>query len=100
MLDSKAGTKTRDVRKIAAAIANSKIGYCDITSVLDALMSSLGKKYKVKAKKHPSFIEGRTASVFFGKKEAGIIGEIHPSVLENWNLKMPVVAFEIDLDML
>ncbi|MEM7826015.1 MAG: hypothetical protein QW451_00060, partial [Candidatus Aenigmatarchaeota archaeon] len=49
---------------------------------------------------HPSFIEGRTAKILVEGKKVGIIGEIHPSVLENWKLEMPVAAFEIDLSFL
>jgi phenylalanyl-tRNA synthetase beta subunit len=30
----------------------------------------------------------------------GIIGEIHPETLENFEITMPCAAFEIDLNML
>jgi phenylalanyl-tRNA synthetase beta subunit len=30
----------------------------------------------------------------------GIIGEIHPQVLENWKLEDPVAAMELDLSQL
>ena len=47
---------------------------------------------------HPSYIEGRTAEIIVNDKSVGIIGEIHPQVLNNWKLEKPVVAFEITLD--
>ena len=28
----------------------------------------------------------------------GFIGEIHPKILKNWKIKMPVALFEIDLE--
>ncbi len=32
------------------------------------------------------------------KKSLGFIGEIHPKILKNWRIKMPVTLFEIKLD--
>ena len=31
-------------------------------------------------------------------KPIGIIGEIHPKILRNWKIKMPVALFEINLE--
>ncbi|MGD0177807.1 MAG: hypothetical protein ABSC50_13390 [Candidatus Bathyarchaeia archaeon] len=30
----------------------------------------------------------------------GIIGEVHPQVLENWRLENPVAGMELDIDQL
>ncbi len=100
LFDKNMETKTKNPRKLAVAISDSEVGYADIAAVLDALLSELKIKYKLKRMRHPSFIEGRTAGIFVNKKLVGIIGEIHPLVLDNWNLDMPVAAFEIDLDQL
>jgi len=99
LIDEKQETKTRDVRKIAAAVANSRISYDDIAAVLDVFLSSLKIKYKLKKTKHGSFIEGRVAEVLVKNKPIGFIGEIHTSVLSNWKLEMPVAAFEISLEI-
>jgi len=100
LLDEKQETKTKDVRKIAVAIADSKVSYEDISSVLDAFMSSLGMKYKLKRSKHPSFIEGRFAEILFKGKSVGFIGELHPMILKNWKMEMPVATFEINIEEL
>lgn len=97
VIDRKQETKTRDIRKLSVAISDSKVGYYDILAILDAFMSTLGKKYELKKGKHSSFIEGRVADIVVGKK-VGLIGEIHPLVLKNWKLEMPVAAFEINLE--
>jgi phenylalanyl-tRNA synthetase beta subunit len=31
-------------------------------------------------------------------KKLGIMGEVHPQVLKNWHLKMPLVVAELDLE--
>ncbi|MEM5878936.1 MAG: phenylalanine--tRNA ligase subunit beta [Candidatus Aenigmatarchaeota archaeon] len=100
LIDEKQETRTRDVRKLVVAIADSRVSYDDIVAVLDAFMSLVGAKYKLRESKHPSFIEGRTAEILVKGKAIGIIGEIHPSVLENWKLEMPIAAFEIDLSFI
>jgi phenylalanyl-tRNA synthetase beta chain len=97
LIDEKQETKARDVRKMAAAIADSKVDYYDILAVLDEFMNSQRKKYKLRKVKHSSFIEGRVAEIFVENKVVGIIGEMHPQVLENWKLEMPIAAFEIEL---
>lgn len=96
LIDEKQETKTRDVRKMAAAIADSKVDYYDILAVLDAFMREQKKKYKLRKARHSSFIDGRVAEILVGSKVVGIIGEVHPQVLGNWKLEMPVATFEIE----
>jgi phenylalanyl-tRNA synthetase beta chain len=97
LIDEKQETKTRDNRKLAVAIADSKVGYKEIASVLDSLLSKLNVKYKLRRTRHDSFIEGRVADIIVREKSIGIIGELHPSVLKNWKVEMPTVSFEIEL---
>jgi phenylalanyl-tRNA synthetase beta chain len=93
-------TRIRDDGKLAALITNSFVSYEDISSVLDALLRALGIKYDLMKSVHASFIDGRCAAIVADGKNIGIIGEIHPRVLNNWKLEKPVVAFEIDLEHL
>jgi phenylalanyl-tRNA synthetase beta chain len=97
LIDEKQETKTRDVRKVAAAIADSKVDYYDMLAVLDGFMRGQKKKYRLRKVKHGSFIEGRVAEILVENKNVGMIGEINPQVLENWKLEMPVAAFEIEI---
>ena len=103
LIDSNEETKTRNVRRLAAAIADSRASYEEIASVVDAFLSKLNVSYKFKKSKkseHPSFIDGRVADILVKNKRVGFIGEIHPAVLGNWKLVMPVAAFEIDVEQL
>src|SRR3989344_8728104 len=98
ILDNKAETGTKNVRKLCTAVSDVQISYEDISSNLDALFRNLGIKYSLKKTEHPSFISGRVAEIIVSGKSIGIIGEIRPIVLNNWNLEKPVVAFEIDVE--
>ena len=88
-------TKARDTRKLACCLSSPTAGYEDVSSLLDALLSTLGVKYELRQASHPSFISGRTAAVFVSGKEIGFVGEVHPAVLNNWGLEKPVTAFEL-----
>ena len=46
------------------------------------------------------FIEGRAAEIYLDETKIGEIGEIHPRILKNWKLKMPVVLMEMNLEPL
>ena len=44
------------------------------------------------------FITGRVAEITFNKQKIGYLGEVHPKILNNWKIKMPVSLFEINLE--
>jgi len=56
------------------------------------------KRRKIRETTHPSFVPGRTVKIHFKNREIGIMGEIHPQVLNNFELKNPAGAFEINLE--
>ncbi len=94
-------TKARLEKHLAAVLCDYKAGYEDIQAILYALLEILGlKSFEVNPVHHPSFIPGRTAILIVDGKQIGILGEIHPEVLENWELKHPVAAFEVNLSVL
>jgi phenylalanyl-tRNA synthetase beta chain len=49
---------------------------------------------------HPSFIDGRAASVVIDGDDVGVVGEINPAVLVEHDLELPVAGFEFELDAL
>lgn len=99
VFDEEAETKTKDVLKLACVSTHSNANFTEIKSNLDALLCNLGlKNFEIHEDKYPSFLEGRTAAIFVNRKNIGIVGEIHPQVLNNWQLKNPAAAFEIDLE--
>jgi phenylalanyl-tRNA synthetase beta chain len=101
ILDEKTETKTRNIAKLACVTTHPNANFTEIKSYLEAFLLNIGiKQWKIRESTHPSFIEGRTAKIYIRKKEIGIIGEIHPQVLNNFELKNPASAFEINLEKL
>ncbi len=99
-VDASCDTGARDVAHVCACVADPKANYTQIKGVLDTFMHVHGKVFSVKAKDYPYFIPGRSAAVTVNGVEVGCIGEVHPQVLSNFGLLVPVVAFELDLGKL
>ncbi len=71
-----------------------------LKGVLETLMDALNiVNYSVvPERENPSYHPGRTAKLVLGGLETGIIGEVHPSVTENYRLSERVVAMEVNLE--
>jgi len=63
----------------------------------DAVLHELSVDYTVKESDDGAFIDGRRADILVAGKKAGVFGEIHPAVLNAFDLEQSVAAFEIDL---
>jgi phenylalanyl-tRNA synthetase beta chain len=83
---------------LGAVIAHADAGYTEIKSIMQALLRScFGKEASTKASTNHMFMKGRCAEVIFDGKSVGTLGEIIPLALENFKLRIPVAAFEINL---
>ena len=98
--DSKVYNKSKEETHLSAVITHSRATFTEIKSVLETLMKHLNINFKLKHTIHPSFIDGRCGEIVINNKVVGIIGEIHPQVLENFGLENPVAAFELNVDAL
>jgi phenylalanyl-tRNA synthetase beta chain len=94
-LDEKQETGILEKEKLAIAITPSN--FTELRQILEYLARMLNIEVKIEETENEKFIEGRTGKVILKEKEIGIIGEIHPSLLRSWHLKMPLVYLEIDL---
>jgi phenylalanyl-tRNA synthetase beta chain len=92
------GSRTSTV--LGAMIAHAAAHFSEIHSCLDALFYYLGKEYSLEPVPHASFLEGRAGKIMVSGKMVGVIGEVHPEVLERWQIGVPVVAFDVNLSEL
>ena len=93
-------TGVKEFNRLACLLCNVDADYTKIRQILDYMMKSLGVNYEVKETEHPSFIPGRVARVSVAGKNIAYIGEIHPQVLENFEIEVPAAAFELNLSEL
>lgn len=92
-------TRCKRLLYVAAASSHAAANFTEIKSYSEALLANLGlKRWEFKAVRHPSFLEGRAAAVYVRSKRIGLLGEVHPEALNNFELENPVSAFEINLE--
>ena len=92
------GSRTETV--LGAMIAHATAHFSEIHSCLDMLFYHFGKDYCLEPVAHPSFLEGRAGKILVDGDALGVIGEVHPEVLERWQIGVPVVAFDVNLSRL
>ena len=97
-LDDSENTGTKTIQSLGFMTAANNANFNDLASEVASLIYFLDHKYEVKEANDPRFIPGRQAAVIVNGKQVGIFGEIHPQVLENWQIAVPCVAGEIDIE--
>lgn len=98
--DDSTPEKCREEVRLAVTLCHPSASFTEVKQILDAIMRNMEKGYSLKEKNHPSFVDGRCGAIVVEKEEIGLIGEIHPQVLNNWELENPVAAFELNVEKL
>lgn len=92
------GEKARELRKLSCAFCDAKAGFSAMKSIAEAFLFEMDLRAELKPLVgHPSFIPGRVAQLLIDGKVAGMLGEIHPQVLNNWGVEQPVAVFEMEI---
>jgi len=78
------------------------VDFYDLKGIVEELLHTLGiKEYTVeKESQNPSFHPGRTAKLYVNGKELGIFGEVHPAVLENFEIGIRSYVAMLDFNLL
>lgn len=96
--DNTQETKARNSRKLGFVVCHETANLTEMKSYVEAFLSAFKIKYEIIKFEHPSFIPTRVGAIICNGENVGFFGEIHPKVLEKWELDKPVIAMEIDLD--
>jgi len=97
-INEKAETRTERRLHVACVSSHPTANFTEIKSDAEALLANLGlKKWEIKESRHPSFLQGRVAAIYVKGRKIGVVGEIHPEVLNNFELENPTSAFETNL---
>ena len=91
---------TRTVMALGGLIAHAGANFSEVHSCLDLLLFYLDCPYTLEPVAHPSFLEGRAGRILSNGRPVGLIGELHPEVLEHWQIGMTGVVFELEVDAL
>lgn len=93
-------TLSRNERRIAGAICHSRSGFAEMKVVVDSLLKNMGLGYTLTSCDSGLYIPGRCVDVYINKKFVGSFGEIHPQVIQKWDIGMPIVAFELNIEFM
>jgi phenylalanyl-tRNA synthetase beta chain len=96
-LDPGTETGVAEYRHLGFGITGPAAGYAEVRAVLDSVLRELGLNGEYQPVEHPSFIEGRCAEVTVSNNLWARLGEIHPRVLNNFNLSYPLSYCELRL---
>jgi len=104
LFDAKAETGARELPRVAGGVIGPRADYAEIRAVCQALVREFGWDLVTEPDDSPCFIPGRGAKVVLGRgalrRAAGLVGELHPEVLERHKLVQPAAVFEVDLTLL
>jgi len=91
-----------EIRTLIIGEYGSEIDYYVLKGQVEVLFDVFGILSNIKfvPGTHPSFHPGRTAKIMFGEEEIGVIGEIHPTVAQNYELNTRVLMGELNFEKL
>lgn len=93
-------TNIKEQENLAIIISNPEANFTKIKQTLTTLMHKLAQKYTLKETKEDHLIQGRSGEILINNKKIGEIGEIHPEIVLNFDLKNPCAYLEINLNKL
>lgn len=75
--------------------------FFDIKGVVEGMLNRCGiSDYIIAHTEHPAFHPGRRAEIRIEDKSLCVFGEVHPEVLENYDLTHKAYLFELDFEKL
>ncbi|MDX1745045.1 MAG: phenylalanine--tRNA ligase subunit beta [Halobacteriales archaeon] len=96
-VDLDVSTGVAEWRTVAAVVARHDASYEDAKARLSALCRAFGVDLRTPPTTHPTFIDGRAATVEVDGEVVGVVGEVDPAVLVDHDLELPVAGFEFRL---
>lgn len=86
---------------LGVVVAHSKANYTEGKSIVQTfLKTSFGKEIVTKSNVNAILVQGRSSDIIVDGQSVGYIGEIKPMVSDNFKLRVPVVAAELNLSQI
>ncbi|MGZ8228876.1 MAG: phenylalanine--tRNA ligase subunit beta [Burkholderiales bacterium] len=76
--------------------ADRTVDFYDVRADVESLFAP--RTIRFEAASHPAFHPGRSARILDGDRPVGWIGELHPRWQQKYDLPLPPVLFEVDLE--
>ena len=83
---------------LGIGIADRSASFSEIKGIFVGILEDLGiEGYEITRDEQAMYATGRVAGIRIGEKKIGFFGEIHPRILKDIGMKMPVVMGELDI---
>lgn len=91
----------KEVKKYCIGMYGKEADFFELKGIIEEVLENVGlKNYEVEPEKNNNtFHPGRCANLVLEGKVLGTFGELHPDVIENYNLGQRVYVAEIDIDL-
>jgi len=77
---------------------NQSVDFFDVKSDVEALIAHIN--YRFEPATHPALHPGQTAAIYCDAEPIGLLGALHPSLIQDLELQAPVYLFELRLSPL
>lgn len=92
-------SKVYDFPKLGVTLCSKESDFTKIKQILDGFFEGLGMNYNLeRCSNKSSYIPGRAGDIFSKNKHLGSLGEIHPQVINNFDIEFPISYLELDLN--
>jgi phenylalanyl-tRNA synthetase beta chain len=71
-----------------------------VKGIVDSLMARFGVQAGYLPGNDGTLNSAKSADIMVGTEKLGVIGEVHPAVLKNFDISEPAILFELDVDLL
>jgi phenylalanyl-tRNA synthetase beta chain len=93
--------RIKEYWNLGVVVAHSKANYTEGKSIVQTfLKTSFGREVVTKPIVNATLVQGRSSDIMVDGLSVGYIGEITPSVSEQFKLRVPVVAAELNLSQI
>lgn len=89
-------------KTICISMYKDTIDFFDMKGVVEELFKNIGfENYEILPERnHTTFHPGRCANIVYNDNIVGVFGELHPDVLENYDISKRAYAAEFDFELL
>ena len=94
--------KLPEERNILTIGMYGNVDYLDLKGCVENVLDNLGIKNAAfkRESENPTYHPGKTSNLYVKREFVGVVGEIHPSVSENYNVLPRCYIAELNLDVL
>ncbi|MFY9799475.1 MAG: phenylalanine--tRNA ligase subunit beta [Candidatus Nitrosopolaris sp.] len=95
------GDSIQEYWNLGVVVAHSKASYSEAKSIVQTfLKTSFGKNIVTTSNIKTILVQGRSSDIIVDGLTVGYIGEIKPTIGDNFKLRVPVVAAELNLSQI